>query len=178
MQDFKRLRVWKQAAAVAMNVRRTSDGFPRFGYAELKAQMISAAESMLFNIVEGCGTDSQREFARFLTIAIKSATELEGQLDQAKKYEILSEPDWHSLTAETIDTRRMLYGLRKKVLASGHSQRPRPPPSPSQSLSHATTRNASRATRTDAGLTHTSQLNATHNGRPQIAAARSRNRTV
>jgi four helix bundle protein len=118
MQDFKQLRVWKQAVALAMNVRRATDGFPRFGYAELKAQMISAAESGLFNIVEGCGTDSQREFARFLTISIKSATEVEGQLDQAKKYEILSESDWHSLAAETVDTRRMLYGLRKKVLAT------------------------------------------------------------
>ena len=118
MQDFRRLRVWQQAAAVAMNVRRTTGAFPRYGYAELKAQMIAAAESVLFNIVEGCGTDTQREFARFLTIGIKSATELEGQLDQAKKYEILSESDWHSLAAETVDTRRMLYGLRKKVLAS------------------------------------------------------------
>ncbi|HEY5062736.1 MAG TPA: four helix bundle protein [Gemmatimonadaceae bacterium] len=126
MQDFKQLRVWKQAAALAMNVRRVSGGFPRSGYAALKAQMISAAESVLFNIVEGCGTDSQREFARFLTISIKSATELEGQLDQAKKYEILSEPDWRSLAADTVDTRRMLYGLRKKVLAT--TRRTTPPP--------------------------------------------------
>ena len=88
------------------------------------------------------------EFARFLTISIKSATELEGQLEQARMYEILSESDWHSLTAETVGTRRMLCGLRNKVPPPVHAQRPRP--SLSQSLSHGTTHHALRATRTDA----------------------------
>lgn len=79
--------------------------------------MTSAAESIAFNIVEGCGADSQKEFARFLDIGIKSTTELECQLELARDYGILSHPEWQSLSVDTIDVRRMLYGLRAKVLA-------------------------------------------------------------
>lgn len=80
--------------------------------------MTRAAESIAFNIVEGCGASSQKEFARFLDIGIKSTTELEYQLDLARDYEVLSESDWQSLSVQTTDVRRMLWGLRAKVLAS------------------------------------------------------------
>ena len=80
--------------------------------------MTSAAESISFNIVEGCGADSQKDFARFLDIGIKSAMELENQLKLAKDYGLLTTLDWETLSEKTIDVRRMLYGLRKKVRAT------------------------------------------------------------
>lgn len=80
--------------------------------------MTSAGESIAFNIVEGCGANSPREFARFLDIGIKSASELEYQLALARDYGVLRNRDWQSLSAATIDVRRMLYGLRTKVRAS------------------------------------------------------------
>lgn len=85
--------------------------------------MVRAAESIVFNIAEGCGATSQREFARFLGMSIKSSFELESQCEIAKDYKILSEPAWEELAAAVIDTRRMLFGLRKKVLLSPHSKR-------------------------------------------------------
>lgn len=80
--------------------------------------MCSAAESVVSNTVEGCGASSQKEFARFLDISIKSSTELEGQLHLARACGILSPDEWQRLTTETVDVRRMLCGLRAKVLAS------------------------------------------------------------
>ena len=73
MQDYRRLRVYANAHALAISVRAATRVFPRSGYASLKSQMTSAAESIGFNIVEGCCASSQKEFARFLEIAIKSA---------------------------------------------------------------------------------------------------------
>lgn len=118
MQDYRKLRVHLKAHALAVAVRRATRRFPRNGYASLKAQMTSAAESISFNIVEGCGTDSPREFARFLDIGIKSAMELENQLKLATDYGILRDLDWEALSESTIDVRRMLYGLSKKVRAT------------------------------------------------------------
>jgi four helix bundle protein len=80
--------------------------------------MTSAAESISFNIVEGCGSDLQRDFARFLDIGIKSAMELENQLKLARDYGILHTRDWEPIHEATVDVRRMLYGLRKKVRAA------------------------------------------------------------
>src|SRR5687767_6992031 len=118
MQDYRQLRVHEKAHALAIAVRAATRRFPRNGYSDLKGQMTSAAESISFNIVEGCGADAEREFARFLGIAIKSSTELENQLKLSKDYGVLTTLDWESLSESAIDVRKMLCGLRKKVLAT------------------------------------------------------------
>jgi four helix bundle protein len=55
--------------------------------------MIRAAESIVFNIVEGCGARSRKEFARFLDVSIKSCSELEAELELAKDYGVLDPGD-------------------------------------------------------------------------------------
>ncbi len=116
MQDYRNLLVFQRAHAIA--VRDATEAFPKRGYADFKSQVTSAAESIPFNIVEGCGADTQDEFARFLSISIKSAFELEYQLKLARGYRVLSEKGWNSLTNETVEIRRMSCGLRKAVLGS------------------------------------------------------------
>jgi four helix bundle protein len=120
MQDFRRLLVWERAHELVLNVRRAVKGFPRSERGSLKTQMINAAESIAFNIVEGCGTTSSKEFARFLDISIKSTCELEYQLQLATDCNLLPRHVWRPLSAETIEIRRMLCGLRRKVLDQSH----------------------------------------------------------
>jgi four helix bundle protein len=161
MQDYRKLRVWKNAFALALNTRRATASFPRSGFAELKAQMISAAESIVLNIVEGCGASTQRELARFLDIAIKSSMELEAQFGLARGYKIISDTEWTGRTEENIELRKGLCVLRKKVLTRLVLPKPEAPPSstpkpredasaqripdeacdPSQSIRYRTTRN-------------------------------------
>jgi four helix bundle protein len=126
MQDYRKLKVHARAHANAIAVRKATYGFPRSGFADFKKQLTKAAESIPFNIVEGCGSESQLEFARFLQISIKSAFEVEYQLTLAKDYEVLPPQGWESLTKETIQIRKMLCGLRKRVLdiASEESDEP------------------------------------------------------
>jgi four helix bundle protein len=125
MQDHRRLRVWKKAHALAIEVRRATRLFPRTGYASLQSQIVRAAESIVINIVEGCGSRSPKDFARFLDISIKSTSELECQLELAKDYGVLKPYLWQRLTREAVDVRRMLCGFRAKVL--------QPDPNPSGS---------------------------------------------
>ena len=75
---------------------------------------------------QGCGSHSAKDFAKFLDTSIKSSSELEYQLFLARDYGVLAHADWKSLTAETIDTRRMLCGLRTKVLESDRSKSEKP----------------------------------------------------
>lgn len=118
MQNFRRLHVWERAHQFALDVRIATQSFPRIGYSELKAQLISATESIPTNIVEGCGASSRREFARYLDISIKSTYEVEYQLQLARDYAILLPGKWESLSNEVVQIRRMLYGLRKAVLTA------------------------------------------------------------
>jgi four helix bundle protein len=118
MQDYRQLRVHANAHSLAVRVRGAARKFPRTGYTSLKAQMTTAAESIAFNIVEGCGAESPKEFARFLDIAIKSAMELEYQLTLVRDYRVLPAGEAEILREHTVEARRMLYGLRKRVIAS------------------------------------------------------------
>jgi four helix bundle protein len=129
MQDFRRLDVWKRALAHTIAVRRATGRFPRRGFAELKDQIHRSAESIVNNIVEGCGASTDPDFARFLSVSIKSAFELEGQLEMASCYEIIPTTAWQRLSRETVEIRRMLFGLRKSILTRirrkrGDSERP------------------------------------------------------
>lgn len=118
MQDYRRLRVWNKAHALVLNVHRATSRFPRTGYASLRSQITRAAESIPFNIAEGCGSSTQRELARFLDISIKSTSELEYQLRLATDYQIIGASHGQALTSETVEVRKMLFGLRARVLSS------------------------------------------------------------
>lgn len=78
--------------------------------------MVRAAESVVFNIVEGCGARTSKAFARFLDVGIKSTSELESQLELSKDYGVLPRRDWAILTAAVVEVRRMLCGLRRAIL--------------------------------------------------------------
>lgn len=78
--------------------------------------MVRAAESIVFNIAEGCGAGTQREFARFLGISIKSCCELEAEFELARDYGVLSSATWNDSYNRLVSVRRMLFALHKKVL--------------------------------------------------------------
>ena len=78
---------------------------------------MSAAESVPFTLVEGCGAFTQKDMARFVDMSIKSTKELEYQLLLARDYGVLPRKEWKIHTVETIEIRRMLCGLRRRVLA-------------------------------------------------------------
>ena len=123
MQSFRRLRVWERAHQFALEVRRVTQSFPRSGYAELKSQLVSAAESIATNIVEGAAAATCKEFARFLDISVKSTSEVEYQLQLALDYGILPANKWRALSDEVVQIRRMLCGLRRAVLEADRGEK-------------------------------------------------------
>jgi len=123
MQDFRQLVVWGRAHAFALAVRKCADDFPRAGYADFKAQLIRAAESIANNVVEGCGAATRKEFARYLDISIKSTSEVEGQLQLANDQGLIRQGAWDELSSEVIEIRKMLYGLRRALLAADAAEK-------------------------------------------------------
>lgn len=76
------------------------------------------------NIVEGRRQESEKEFARFLRIAVNSGCELEYHLIVARDIGVMSESDAASLLREVIEVRRMIHGLLKKVSNNPEERRP------------------------------------------------------
>jgi len=118
MQDFRQLLVWKRAHAFALNIRRATQEMPRTGYTDLKSQMTRAAQSIVDNIVEGCGAASRFEFARYVDISIKSTSEVDYQLELARDLGVMSQDVWKPLAKEVIEIRKMLSALRRSILAA------------------------------------------------------------
>jgi four helix bundle protein len=122
MQDFRHIRAWQRAHALAIAIHKLARSFSKLGYANLRAQLTKAADSIGDTIIEGCGADTNKEFARFLEMSIKSANETEGHLLKARDLELISFDAWQKYSDETIEIRKMTFGYRKQVLAS---KRPR-----------------------------------------------------
>lgn len=110
------LNVWRKAHALSLNVRRATRDFHRALSGPLQSQITRSSESIPNNIVEGCFAASQREFARYLDISIKSSGETEYQLQQARDRGLLGARECRALSAQTVEVRKMLIGLRKKIL--------------------------------------------------------------
>ena len=153
MQDFRQLLVWKRAHAFALNIRRATQAMPRTGYTDLKSQMTRAAQSIVDNIVEGCGAASRLEFARYVDIGIKSTSEVDYQLELARDLGVMSHDVWKPLAKEVIELRKMLSALRRSVLAAAARDKTLRPPKqasrkPRRNLS---TKRPSELTPEDAG---------------------------
>jgi four helix bundle protein len=108
--------VWQKAHAFVIAIRRVTRPFRKTEFAGIATQLVKAAESISATIVEGCGASSQREFARFLDMSIKSSSECEYWLQLSLDEGALVLRAWRYLTTEVVDIRRMLCGLRRKVL--------------------------------------------------------------
>ena len=130
MADFKKLDVWQKAHALALCIDRTRKTIRSSEYASLRNQIFTAALSIPANIAEGRRKTSEKEFARFLGIAVASASELESHLIFARDANLISENDFVSLLSQTIVVRKMLYALIKRL--SGSQPPAAPPTAPSR----------------------------------------------
>lgn len=80
MRNFRELEIWKRSMQLVKKTYEVTKDFPDYEKFGLKSQMQRAAVSIPSNIAEGCSRNSQRDFKRFLEIAIGSAFELETQM--------------------------------------------------------------------------------------------------
>ena len=114
MSDYRKLLVYQKSLALA---RRITPFLPRIRRKSrrLEDQLERAVESIGHAISEGSGKSTDRDFAGYITIAISSANEVQHQLQRALDREALTEPEHESLTADTIEVRKMLYGFRRTL---------------------------------------------------------------
>ena len=128
MQDFQNLIVWQRARVLALAVDSVIQRLARGQSIALKGQLGRAADSISANIAEGSAAASQREFARYLDIAIKSCSEVQHHILAARDRRLVREVVADGLADEVVQIRRMLYVLRRRVLeqhsaAGGKSRR-------------------------------------------------------
>ena len=116
MADYRKLRVWKKAYALAINAERTAKAIRDPDHRPLRSQLNRAAVSIATNIVEGRAKKTDRDFARFLGYALGSATELEHHVMIGRDVGVISGGDSASLLDQTVEVRKMLQGLINRLV--------------------------------------------------------------
>ena len=162
MQDFRQLLVWQRAHDLSLAIKQAVRSFLRTGYTDLKTQILRASDSVVSNIVEGCGAATRKEFARYLDISIKSACEVDYRLQLARDDGCLSYSEWRHLFTKIVEIRKMLFALRKAVLAADNAERrhgrDKPTPRLTTDNQRPTTRNRLLAVRLFRGSGGTASL--------------------
>jgi four helix bundle protein len=111
MRNYEDLEVWQKAHALTICLYRITEDFPRAEMFGLTSQIRRAAGSIGANLAEGCGRWTDLELARYVQIAMGSASELHNHLRLARDLEFLGDPDFHASTRTLTRVRQMLTAL-------------------------------------------------------------------
>jgi len=115
MKDFRTLNVWTKSHQLALTVYKVTEPFPPAERYGVTSQIRRAATSIPANIAEGCGRTGDRELARYLRMAMGSASELEYHILLARDLNLLPPPEYKILHEAVVEVKRMLAGLIRQV---------------------------------------------------------------
>jgi four helix bundle protein len=113
IHNFRKLEVWQNAMNLVGSVYSLIKEIPsdeRFG---LKSQVAKCSVSVPSNIAEGSGRGTNKDFSRFLDIALGSSYELETQLIIIKD---VFNIDSESVIIECQQVQRMIFNFKKRIL--------------------------------------------------------------
>lgn len=117
-KPHKKLDVWNAALDLVIAIYRATDGFSKEERFGLTGQIRWAALSVPSNIAEGAARQTKKEFINFLHMAQGSLSELDTQLELAKRLGYLAKEDWGGLDGQIERIDKMLSGLIRHLKTS------------------------------------------------------------
>jgi four helix bundle protein len=117
MKDFRQLKVWEKAHQLALAVYKATKSFPKEELYSLTSQIRRSSMSIPTNIAEGCGRNTDAEFARFLQISMGSASETEYQLLLSHDLGFMDPEQYATLNHDVTEIKRMIASLLKTLRA-------------------------------------------------------------
>jgi len=116
IKTFKDLVVWQKSIELVKNVYRITKDFPIEEQYCITAQMRRASISIPSNIAEGFRRKHNKEYMRFLNIALGSCAELETQIIIARELSYIDVNEERSLLELLDYICRMIVNLNKKLI--------------------------------------------------------------
>lgn len=115
MRDFRKYNVWRESHLFTLEVYQVTKEFPKEELFGLTSQLRRAVSSIPTNFAEGCGSNSEKEFARYLNIAIASCSEVEYLLLLTSDLKYFKVEIYKTLESKVIQIRKQIYQLRLKL---------------------------------------------------------------
>jgi len=115
MRNFRNYKVYKDAMDFVVEIYQITKDFPGEEKYGLTSQIRRATVSIPSNIADGAGKESEKEFNRYLEIAIGSSFEVETQLTIAQRLNYLELSVFEASFNKLQEIQRQLNGLRSKL---------------------------------------------------------------
>ena len=115
MQNYKDLKVWERSHQFTLKIYEVTKFFPKDETYALTSQLRRSASSIPANIAEGCGKNTNQDFAKYLNISLGSSNESEYFIILSKDLNYLSQQDFDMLFVLINEIKAMLMALISKV---------------------------------------------------------------
>lgn len=113
---FERLLVWQKAVEISDAVHVLTKRFPKEEMYVLSSQIKRAADSIALNIAEGSTGQTNAEFARFLSIALRSNIEVVACLHLGKRRGYIEDATFKTVYGMCEEILVMINALRSSLL--------------------------------------------------------------
>ncbi len=112
---FERLIVWQKAIDLTFVVHNVTLKFPKEELYILSSQIKRAANSIALNIAEGSTGQTNPEFNRFLTFALRSNIEVVSSIYIARKRNIINDENFDLIYNSCQEILAMINSLKKSL---------------------------------------------------------------
>jgi four helix bundle protein len=115
MADFRNLVVWQKANRLSVATAEAIESVRGNAGSILRGQLLRSTFSIQSNIAEGSSKRSDREFARYVRIALGSSTESANHLILMHDLGLLDDSSFTDLNKRLDEVGKMLSGLEKRL---------------------------------------------------------------
>ena len=115
MSTFRDLLIWQKSMTLVTEVYQLTNLFPKEEMYGLSSQVRRSSTSIPSNIAEGYGRDGNKDYLKFLNIAISSLFEMQTQLEIAFNLKYINEFQFNKIHEESKEIERMLSSFIRKI---------------------------------------------------------------
>ena len=117
IRRFEDIEAWKKGRELAKDIYAATDKGKFAKDYGLKDQIRRAAVSIMANVAEGFDANSDDEFVRFLSYALRSAAEVQSHLYVAADQGYISKDEFTQLYDQATEAKKLLSGFIRYLKA-------------------------------------------------------------
>lgn len=115
MKTFRDIIIWQKSMALVTKCYLLTRQFPKEELFALSSQLKRCAVSIPSNIAEGFGRGSNKDYYRFLNIALGSLFEFQTQIEIAFNLGFINQENFNSIYEDSREVERMLSAFMAKI---------------------------------------------------------------
>lgn len=113
--NFRKLQIWEASKSLVKETYLLTKSLPAEELYGLTSQIRRSSVSIPSNIAEGAGRGSDKDFSRFLDIALGSAYELETQLHLCIDLDFINQKELDNILMLLNPIQKQIYNFKRKL---------------------------------------------------------------